>query len=54
MVDPFMRTKGHLDIPWLGDSPCGIMCVCEGAFRKEKTSEVPVMVVAEQRCFCEC
>lgn len=31
------------------------MCVHGGggAFRREKPAEVPVMVVAEQRCFCE-
>lgn len=41
-----MRTKGHLEAPWLGESVCG--CVC--AFRREEAAEIPAMMVAEQKC----
>lgn len=43
MVDPFMRIKGNLEVPWLGESTCGDMG--GGAFRREKATEVPEMVM---------
>lgn len=42
MVDPFMRIKGHLEVPWLGEGTCW---GAGGAFRREKAVEVPVMVM---------
>ena len=43
MVDPFMRIKGNLEVPWLREGTSGD--VGGGAFRRGKATEVPEMVM---------
>ena len=42
-MDPFMKIKGNLEVPWLRVGTSGDMG--GGAFRREKATEVPEMVM---------